>query len=312
MPDLNVYTSTGSKLIHHPKVVQKWKQGYATPISLQLAPTSRCNLKCSFCSNVHRESHEDLDFNKLVDLLPKWQDLGMKTVEITGGGDPTLYRHINELIEYIDILGLEMGMISNGVLLKDKIKEENLNRLKWLRISMNCLEFVDSIDIPDIKGTLGFSLVWHKDITFNVFSAVRDHAAKYDPAYVRIVTDCLASDAEQEESSEHLSQLVARYGSPFMYQPKIYKTPKECWWGYFKPFLLHDGWVYPCSSVVLNTKADRSFHEKYRLVRMENLVNYYFDQVSPVDTQLCDRCVFFEQNKICAEIRNPNEMVNFV
>jgi len=312
MPDLNTYTSTGSKLIHHPKAIKRWKQGYATPISLQLAPTSRCNLKCSFCSNVNRDSYENLDFEDLTSLMPTWKRMGMKSVEITGGGECCLYPQINELIEFIDNLGLEIGMISNGVLLKDKIKKENLNRLKWLRISMNCLEFVDSIDIPDIKGTLGFSFVWHKDVIFNVFNKVREYAAKHDPKYVRIVTDCLASDEEQKKNSEHLSQLATRYGNPFMFQPKVYKTPKECWWGYFKPFLLHDGWIYPCSSVVLNTKADRSFHEKYRLVRMENLVNYYFDKASPVDTQLCNRCVFFEQNKICAEIRNPNEMVNFI
>lgn len=313
MPDLNVYTSTGSKLIHHPDVVKKWQRGLPTPISLQLGPTSRCNLNCSFCSNVHREVHEDLDFDDLVDFMFRLKFfLGTKTVEITGGGDPTLYPQINELIELINGLGLEVGMITNGTLLKTKIEKECLDMLKWVRISMNSLKYVDHIDIPEIKGTLGFSFVWSNETKLSEFEKVREYVKKYNPKYVRLVTDCLASGEEQKINSLNLSQIASELGSPYMYQSKIFQTPKECWWGYFKPFLLHNGWVYPCSSVVLNNTADRSFHKKFRMVHMDEFADLYDKEIIPFDTQHCDKCVFFKQNDICSKTRNPNEMVNFI
>lgn len=313
MPDLNVYTSTGSKLIHHPDVVKKWQRGFPTPVSLQLGPTSRCNLNCSFCSNAHREVHEDLDFDDLVDFMFGLKYfLGTKTVEITGGGDPTLYPQINELIDFLYGLGLEVGMITNGTLLKTKIEQECLDMLKWVRISMNSLKYVDHIDIPEIKGTLGFSFVWNNETELSKFEKVRDYVREYNPKYVRLVTDCLASDKDQKRISLHLSQIASELGSPYMFQPKTYQTPKECWWGYFKPFLLHNGWVYPCSSVVLNNTADRSFHKKFRMVHMDKFKELYEKEVIPFDNQHCDRCVFFKQNDICSEIRNPNEMVNFI
>ncbi len=312
MPDLNVYTSTGSKLIHHPDVVKKWQRGFPTPVSLQLAPTSRCNLNCSFCSNVHREIHEDLDFDDLVEFILGLNFLGLKTVELSGGGSPTLYPQINELIELINGLGLEVGMITNGTLLKTKIEQECLDMLKWVRISMNSLKYVDHIDIPEIKGTLGFSFVWSNETDWEAFNKIQEYVKEHNPKYVRLVTNCLASDEDQRINSLLLSRIVSELGSPYMFQPKTYRTPKECWWGYFKPFLLHNGWVYPCSSVVLNNTADRSFHEKFRMVYMDKFKEFYEKEVIPFDTENCSHCVFFEQNRICAEIRNPNEMVNFI
>ena len=57
---IRTFTSTGTKLIHHPDVVKKLQvDRIASPISLQVAPTSRCNLKCVFCSNANRSKHED-------------------------------------------------------------------------------------------------------------------------------------------------------------------------------------------------------------------------------------------------------------
>ena len=50
---VNTYTSTGSKLVYHGNAIKRIvDHRLGTPISLQIAPTSRCNLNCIFCSNV--------------------------------------------------------------------------------------------------------------------------------------------------------------------------------------------------------------------------------------------------------------------
>ena len=128
---IHTFTSTGNKLIHHPKVVNKIKrERKGAPVSIQIGPTSRCNLSCSFCSNANRTKHEDLDPVMLVDFLMHMKDLGAKAVEWTGGGDPTMYENINYFLEFAGLAGFEQGMITNGILLREKIDEDNLNRLK--------------------------------------------------------------------------------------------------------------------------------------------------------------------------------------
>lgn len=312
MDYLNIYTSRGGKLIHHPIVVNKIKsEQKGTPVSIAIGPTSRCNLNCSFCSNANRTTHEDLDVRDLKHLLKELRVLGLKTVEWTGGGDPTLYQHINFMLAFSEVIGLEQGFISNGILLREKIEETNLNKLKWLRISMNSLDYVNEVDVPDIRGTLGFSYVMNINTTPEVLSKLDYHVGKYEPQYVRIVTNCLASDEEQKHNNWKYGKMVEDWGPPYFYQPKTFERSEECYWNYFKPFLLHDGYVYPCSSVVLNSDANGKFHEKYRWVEMAELPNVYKHRMKPFPTINCDKCVFASQNKLVNMILNP-EMENFI
>lgn len=314
MDKLSTFTSTGIKLIHHPDVLTCLKKGQAKPVSLQVAPTSRCNLNCSFCSNVNREKHEDLDFQNLKCFIYDLIERGLKTVEITGGGDPTMYKHINQLIEFCHSHFLEVGMISNGVLLKEAISQKNLDKLKWLRVSLNSLEHYGDIDIPEIKGSLGFSFVVHEGVLASISNytdVLEYYKAKYKPSYIRIVPDCLPNKNEKEIDRECYSLMLNLEPVSF-YQRKLFKKPEKCYWGYLKPFLLHDGFVYPCSSVVLNTGSDGTFHERYRLDHMIDFPVVYNNAVAAILTNNCDRCVFTNQNNLVDSIMNPNGMENFI
>jgi len=306
-----IYTSTGMKLIHHPEVVNKIKEGFGVPISLQVGPTSRCNLNCSFCSNSKRKTHEDLDEELLACTVKELRYLGLKTVEWTGGGDPTMYAYINFIISYCHKLGLEQGMITNGILLRQKVAQENLDRLSWLRVSMNCLDYFSHVDIPPIKGTLGFSYVMNEKTDDFVLDRLQNMIDKYNPKYVRIVPNCLATKEVQEKNNELWGKVVSEWGKPYFFQEKVFDTPKECYWCYFKPFILHDGYVYPCSSVVLNSGSEGKFHEKYRFSTVKDLKALYRNTMEPYPTKNCDHCVFKEQNDLVYSILNP-EMENFV
>lgn len=315
MSIVNTYTSTGAKLIHHPNVISNMQtNGTIMPISLQVAPTSRCNLNCTFCSNANREKHEDLDWAMFNIVLKQLVSVGLQTVEWTGGGDPTMYDYINELMELADAYGLQQGMISNGILIKKKISPRNLERLTWLRISMNSLDYVDDIDLdfPTFKGTLGFSYVWNEKTTNAVIDLIRMYADRFEAKYIRIVPNCQVTREEQERNNKELEEFVPTLDSPFFFQPKYFDSPKRCWWCYLKPFILHDGFVYPCSSVVLNPTSDCTFHEKFRWCNMEDLYFKYMEKAIPVKTDWCSHCVFGEQNQLMESIFNPTGMKNFV
>lgn len=312
MDNLNNYTSTGIKLIHHPWTIMRLQQlKRLNPISIQIAPTSACNLNCSFCSNKNRGKDEFLDWNMLKYQLRNLKRLGAMTVEWTGGGDPTLYPQINDAIQYANELGYQQGFITNGVKLKDKIYSGNLNMLHWLRISMNCLDYTGNIDIPDFKGTLGFSYVLNDKTPDNIFTRMEFYIETHKPAYVRIVPDCQATDEEQEENNRKYID-ISKWGGPYFYQPKVFDKPSRCYWCYIKPFILHDGFVYRCSSVVLNPDADERFHEKYRWCSINELTVKYQEEVVPFYPRDCSHCVFTEQNNLIDSLVNLTGHENFV
>lgn len=307
-----VYTSTGMKLLHHPKVVSWLLNRRAIPVSLQVSPTSRCSLNCMFCSNVNRNKDEELKLNELDRILGRLVGLGLKTVEWTGGGDPTLYKNINEAIRYASSYHLKQGFITNGIFLKEALTEKELKLLFWVRVSMNSLDYVDEVVLPEIPGVLGFSYVMNERTNAEVLWRLQDHVDKYKPEYVRVVPNCQATDEEQKKNNLKYSQFVERMGVPYFYQAKTFSKPKHCWWCYFKPFINHDGWVYPCSSVVLNLGADLSFHEKFRWCRMEDLIEMYTGKMESFNTINCNHCVFKAQNDVIESVMNPDGMEDFV
>lgn len=314
MNRINVFTSTGMKMINHPNIVQKFKEtGLATPISLQLAPTSRCQLNCVFCSNVNREKHEDLDIQIVKDLLLKLRNCGLKTVEWSGGGDPTMWEPIVEAINFAHNIGLEQGFITNGITVR-KVLGRSIDHLKWLRISLNSLDYVETVEVPAFfKGTLGFSYVINEKTDIDVIPTIlRAYDRLYKPSYIRIVPNCQADDRTQQENNDKFSKIVGGWGAPFFYQRKEFGKPVRCWWGHFKPFVLHNGWAYPCSSVVLNEDSDRSFHAKYQWKSIPSLIKSYELTAKPFDTKDCDHCVFRTQNELMDSLIHPSGMENFV
>lgn len=310
---LLTYTSTGAKIFQHNPLLLKLKAEIPTayPITLQVAPTSRCNLKCSFCSNAKRNKHEDLDINVLKRFILDLKKIGLKAVEITGGGDPTMYDEINELISFCHKIKLDVGMITNGILLGKVIEKENLDILKWVRISANSLEYTEEFNIPEIKGTLGFSLCMHENIQAVVHERLTNFVNKYKPSYVRVVPDCLPSDSE-ETVRRCAKEFVEFKGRPYFYQDKHFQRPDRCYWHYLKPFLLHDGYVYPCSSVVLNSGSEGVFHHRYRWIHMSDLLSKYKKEMVSFNTVSCNRCVFTEQNVLIDSIIHPSGMENFI
>jgi len=315
MNKLNKYTSTGVKFMRHKEAIELCREsGMATPISLQVAPTSKCNLKCSFCSNVNRTTHESLDPEKLCGFIRELSYRGLKTVEWTGGGDPTMYEHIRDLILFTKGLGLEQGLITNGILLGKVLSQNALDSLSWVRISMNCLDYIPTgFKIPKIKGTLGFSVVIHKSLKSTFWHDLDEYVKEYKPAYVRVVPNCQTTKEQQEVNNKEFPKYVETLGKPYFYQPKVFEKPERCWWGYFKPFLLHDGYVYPCSSVVLNEDSERSFHSKYRWYHMDEAVEQmYGTEMKHFPTESCTHCVFTDQNNMVDPLIHPCEMENFI
>lgn len=170
------FTSTGEKLLFHQEAMDSLrnKQGY--PISCWIAPTDVCNARCSFCS-VGERPGDVLPMRIIQEFLDQLQPLGLKSVTLSGGGNVLLYKcpetktDFNGLADSIALRGLEMGMITNGMPMKDydgrtswkTCRPDVLDYFTWIRISMAGLDHPEKVVyVPDIdtsKTTLGFSWI---------------------------------------------------------------------------------------------------------------------------------------------------------
>lgn len=185
----DTYTSTGAKFFAHQEAMAKLRNGRGQPIVTHVMLTDICQHTCAFCS-VQARAGDSLPFDVVTMYLDTLQRYGLKAVILSGGGNPILYkcketgRNFNDIVDWIHGRGLEIGLITNGMPLKEyeedtwndclppiirnswlTVRPETLDKLTWIRISMAGLDHTErEVYVPDIdssKTTLGFSYVAH-------------------------------------------------------------------------------------------------------------------------------------------------------
>lgn len=177
MDAIDEFTSTGRKFWHHPEALNGLRNDKPRPVVSHIMLTDRCNHKCAFCS-VQSRAGDTLTLAMVRGYLDQLVPLGLKAVILSGGGNPIIYRSdnydFNDAVTLIKSYGLEIGLITNGMPMKDypdgrqswkTVNPQTLDKLTWIRISMAGLDHDEKeVFVPDIdptKTTLGFSYVYH-------------------------------------------------------------------------------------------------------------------------------------------------------
>jgi len=314
------YTSTGEKLMYHKDAIADLRKKKNHPIVLHIMPTEVCNLRCIFCSVAQRgeegKLYSDLTMDQIRYVVEELKKRGLKAVILSGGGEPVIYPKINELIEYLHRNGLEIGLITNGVLVKSKIEKGNIDKLTWVRVSINTLDYLEKIELPKFnpeKTTFGMSYIWNplsNEKFERVKQGIKNISGTNKVEYVRLLPDCNLDDSDLEKVHKKLHKLAEELGEPYFHQYKIHQQPKECHLGRVHPVLYTDGMIYPCDSVVLNSpKDDKKFHQDYALCRWDQIKEFFDKEIkgSLINTSKCPHCVFARQNKLLIEIIYTNK-----
>jgi len=190
------------KVAHHEKRIEQLRRGeLITPIFAQIDLTNACNLSCNFCSykfgNYAPDQMSDfsvrdrLNKDSTFKLLEDMKQLGVKALESTGGGEPTLHPDWKKIINYAKDLGYEQALVTNGTLLDD----EGIDLVKdfeWVRFSIDAstpetykkIKRRDKFDVaignleklikkkePD--NMVGFSFVVSRDNYHEIYDATR-------------------------------------------------------------------------------------------------------------------------------------------
>lgn len=299
------YSTWGDKLLQHTDVLysiqfdKKFK-----PITIQLSPCEQCSSGCPFCSVAERPLKSYMPFEKIKKVLEDFKTLGAKSLEITGGGEPLIYRDkdtkddINSIVEYAHYLGYNIGIITNTLNLK-RIKEENYSKIDWIRISLIKLdegynpEDFDFCNYPLNKiglsyiiyeDTLGTGTRLNKPYVPTNEETIRRIAKVLelhpDIKFVRIAGNCLIKGNNQviKEKFKKVIDEIDRFGKIFIKDIGEDDSPYNdgCYIGMVRPYIAPDPHgrgkyqVYICTSHVLNKQ---NYDLDYSLCDVDNIIS---------------------------------------
>jgi len=157
--------SQSKALFHLDKLDSLQKGNPISPTEIQVDLEGFCNDNCNFCSyrkedaynntmltligaEPGKEYHDSKPIGKptpdsswsadmAVKLPLQMVEAGIPAIEITGGGESTLWSHFDELIENLGKAGREIALVTNGSNLSDKRIDLLCKYCLWIRISMD-------------------------------------------------------------------------------------------------------------------------------------------------------------------------------
>ena len=138
-----------------------------TPINVAWLLTNRCNYDCGFCWRVL--DHADLSLDDALLVTDRLAEAGARKIS-WAGGEPLLWRGIEQLIEHTSNLGIESMLITNGSRLEHVWPLGVPDYLDWLTLP---LEGVGE----DINVQCGRD-VGHFDRTLRLLYQYRDRSVK--------------------------------------------------------------------------------------------------------------------------------------
>jgi len=277
------------------------------PVHIQLNPENKCNLNCPFCSCANRNRSEQLSLEKCVDIMKMFKSLGGKSVTLTGGGEPLLHPKINEIITEIKDLGYEIGLVSNGTVMK-KLEPKTLSQLTWCRVSFSDFrkfdnKFISNIDYiienaPDLD--MAFSYVLTESINFKNLIGIIKYANEHSFTHVRIVSDLLNLDniMSMEEIREKIQGEVDDRIVLYQGRKEPTKGTKYCYISLLKPLVGANGQVYPCCGTqYAEEDPTLDYGENMNMGSVDEFEERFNNQ-DFFDGRICAKCYYQKYNEV--------------
>ena len=95
--------------------------------------TNSCNCKCAMCGLWQKKS-KSLDIEKAKKLVDFMSKNNVVYIQLTGG-EPSLYKHLIPLIQYINKKGIVMQLATNGTM----VTEENAGKMRKAGLKYICI-----------------------------------------------------------------------------------------------------------------------------------------------------------------------------
>ncbi|HYO76437.1 MAG TPA: radical SAM/SPASM domain-containing protein [Thermoanaerobaculia bacterium] len=154
------------------------------PVHAELDLTDRCNVACYFCNQQDLRTKESIPLPKLTDLIDELVDGGLKSVRLSGGGDPLFHRDVIPVMDYLASKNVIVDNVTtNGVALTPEVATRLVNnKAREVIFSLNAADAADYARMMKVKPAL------FEKVTTNIKNLV---ATRGDSIYPSIVIQYL-------------------------------------------------------------------------------------------------------------------------
>ena len=152
------------------------------PEKVMISPTDYCNLRCKICWRLEKGDY--LDEPSLPEMkrwLKECKNLGVKIIDLTGGGEAFMRKDILKILKFVKKLGFYGTLTTNGTLIDEKSMKEMI-RMGWDDIAFS-LDGPERIN-DDIRGEGVFKKVIS---TIKIFNELKRERSTEKPI-IRIAT----------------------------------------------------------------------------------------------------------------------------
>jgi len=281
------------------------------PVHLVLIPTNKCNLNCSFCSSGNRNKTHELPIEELIEIITLFKNLGTLAVTISGGGEPLIHPHINELIEYILAQDIKVGLATNGTLLHLLDKQA----ITWCRISLSDEHRFGAeqqhmlanniLRLPNID--IAFSYVITDKPNISKIISVIEFAYAYKCSHVRLSLD-FAGSTQMALIKRAVQDYTDDSNVIYHDRPEFKDGNSRCLLSLLKPLVDANGDVHACCGVRHNIQL-RKFD---MFVCHWTAYFHMFDTQQCFDGSMCKRCWYSKYNSMLSYMTGDTKHKEFI
>jgi len=258
-------------------LIQKGDKLSASPISLQLEPTSFCNLNCEMCEHSFNKFGDELSLPQFIGIIDKFPYL--KNLTLQGLGEPLLCKDLFLMISEAKKRKIRVGFTTNATLLNNESAKKIINSgLDWMYISLDALDkslyerirqgakfeaVINNIkNFIKIKGNqLPHTNFWTLIMKDNIKEIPKIVAFADDLKIKKIVLQNIHNwgfesfnsivDTIKNNSENEFSELINEINNiPHTVRIEIYRENKKgkqkCNWPWRSLYITASGFVTPC------------------------------------------------------------------
>ena len=284
--DFKEYTPGVHKLLHHQEHLNSIsKRKPVAPIHISVWPTNRCQLNCDYCCCRKTARNEsELDIGMYKKALPILSRYGTKAIELSGGGEPLLWSHLSEAVEFAYQIGIKQSLITNGLALND-ISSEVLSRFSWIRISVQSASHANKISYETIPVKTNLSHIVPNGADLSTLTELHEFSKRKDiPTRIAVQRPC----SKEREYAVEIA--VSTLGSPLFFSKKELGKPKGCYMAWIRAAIDWNGNFLPCPAIQLNEENEGFIPNNFVLCNIGDIENWILNN-KPHDLEYaCSFC----------------------
>jgi len=216
-----------------------------------------------------------------------------------------MHPEVEKIISRINELGIEVGLVTNGLLL-DKLPKETLSKITWIRISSG-----DNRTFPDKYREILERAVERGDMVDWAFSHVVTTAPNYGLikdvikfanshafTHVRLVSDIFNAEKVPMDKVKKKVRDAGIDDSIVIYQERSAWAAgqEKCLISLLKPVIGADGMLYPCCGTQYALDEPARDYEKMMCMGPAKDLDKIMMRQACFNGAVCDKCFYSEYN----------------